>query len=75
MRGERYRFKTPILGIYTDSDQHKIPITMPQGAVVEVLETDINGNRLVDVIWEGKVVMMFTIDLRNRCDKVAHGTA
>lgn len=69
MRGDRYRSRTPILGIYTDPSQHRIPITIPQGALVEV-EAGVNGSRLVDVIWEDKVVMMFTIDLRNRCDKV-----
>ena len=70
MRGEHYRLRNPVLAIYTDRDQHKIPVTLPQHAVVEALD-EVNANRLIDVRWEGKVVMMFTIDLRNRCDKVA----
>ena len=65
MGGKHYRLKSPTLAILASEDDHKIPITIPQGATVEVL-AEMNGNRLIDVIWEGKTVMMFTIDLRNR---------
>jgi hypothetical protein len=68
--GKTFRLNNSILGIYTDDTLHKIPIALPKGATVLVVETDLNGNRLVDVIWEGKTVMMFTIDLRNRCTLV-----
>lgn len=69
-QGEHYVLNAPILGIYSNPNHHKLPLTLPQNAVVRVLEGDISGDRIVDVLWEGKVVMMFTIDLRNRCEKV-----
>ena len=65
MRGNTYRLQTSTLAIFTYDDGHKIPIMIPEGAMVEVLG-EMNGNRLIDVIWEGKPVLMFTIDLRNR---------
>jgi hypothetical protein len=63
--GRTYRLKTPTLAVMT-LDGQKIPVTIPMGATVEVIATDINGNRLVDVTWEGHTVMMFTTDLRER---------
>jgi hypothetical protein len=68
--GKTFRLNNSVLGIYIDDTLHKIAVALPKGATVLVVETDLNGNRLVDVIWEGKTVMMFTIDLRNRCTLV-----
>ena len=70
MCGQRFRVKASILGIITDATNHRTPVALPEGATVEVIQADINGNRLVDVSWDGKVVMMFTFDLRNRCEQV-----
>jgi hypothetical protein len=65
MRGHRFRIQTPTLAIMSQ-DGHRIPVTIPQGAIVAVIEGPLDGNRLVDVTWESKTVMMFTIDLRER---------
>ena len=37
-----------------------------QGAVVTVQDVPLDGNRLVDVLWDGKLMMMFAIDLKQR---------
>ena len=65
----RYRLKTPTLAIIACEDERKIPITIPEGGTVEVV-VELNGNRLVDVTWEGKTVLMFTIDIRTRGELV-----
>ena len=67
--GRTYRLKIPTLAIMT-VDGQKIPVTIPLGGTVEVINTDINGNRLVDVTWEGRTVIMFTTDLRERGEVV-----
>ena len=72
MRGQRFRMQTPTLAILSQ-DGHRIPVTIPQGATVEVIEGPLDGNRLVDVAWEGKTVMMFTIDLRERGARIDGG--
>jgi len=59
MRGDHYRTKNPILCIHTDQDQHKTAVSIPQDAIVEILGADIKGNRLVDVLWEGKTEMEY----------------
>jgi len=48
--------------------------TVPVGAIVEIDTDTFDGNRLVDVIWVGKPVMMFTQDLRTRGESTeSHG--
>jgi hypothetical protein len=69
MRGQRYRMKTPTLAIMID-DGHKIPITVPRGGEIEVVGGPLDGDRLLDVRWEGKPVMMFTTDIRERGERV-----
>jgi len=43
---------------------------IPHGAIVKLIDGSLDGNRLVDVEWEGKTVMMFTTDIRERCERV-----
>lgn len=42
--------------------------TVPSGAVVEIAEGPLDGNKLVEVIWDRHRVMMFTQDLRARAE-------
>ena len=82
MPGERYLLKSPTLAI-ASQDARNRPVTkysvrllgsstelIPLGAVVKVIEGPLDGNRLVDVDWEGKTVMMFTMDIRERCERL-----
>ena len=71
MVGQTYRFQTPTLAIMTLDDGQRVPMTIPIGGMVEVSATDINGNRLLDVRWEGKLIMLFTIDLREKSELVS----
>ncbi len=69
IRGQRYRLKTPTLAIINQDGQNR-PITIPHGAVVKVIDGPLDGNRLVDVKWDGKTVMMFTTDIRERGEQL-----
>jgi len=42
--------------------------TVASGTIVEVCGDAIDVDRLVDVIWDGRNVMMFTQDLRSRAE-------
>jgi hypothetical protein len=74
MQGEYYRLNTPTLAILSLPDETRIPMTVPKGAVVKVVNGPLDGTRLVDVEWDGKMVMMFTIDLRERGTLVAQAS-
>ena len=70
MRGQRYRLRTSTIAILHDGEGHKTIVTIPLGDIVEVAEGAIDGDRLIDVRWDGKAVMMFTQDLRDRGRKL-----
>jgi len=40
------------------------------GGIVEVADGQIEGDRLMDVQWEGRTVMMFAQDLRARGEEL-----
>jgi hypothetical protein len=44
----------------------KAPVTIAKGGEIEMIDPPDDSNRLLDVFWEGKPVMMFTIDIRER---------
>ena len=69
MQGSSYRLKTPTLGIISE-DGHRKSVIIPIGAVVRVISGPLDNNRLVDVIWEDKSIMMFTQDVRERGEQV-----
>jgi hypothetical protein len=78
MLGQMYRLKTPTLAILAEDGQ-STPVsssaglsltTIPVGAEVEVIGGPLNGNRLVDIRWEGKTVMVFTKDVRDRGERL-----
>jgi hypothetical protein len=66
MQGEYYKLNTPTLAIMSLPNGERIPMAVPRGAVVKVVNGPLDGTRLVDVEWEGDMVLMFTIDLRER---------
>ena len=71
MKGQSFRLKTPTLGILSSDHGHRRPGTIPMNAIVTVVDGPFdNSNRLVDVLWEEKTIMMFTQDLRDRGEMI-----
>ena len=40
--------------------------SIPAGAIIEIPSAPAEGNRTVDVLWDGRAMMMFVADLRER---------
>ena len=65
MRGETYRINIPSLAILSRPGGGKrLPLTVPSGSIVTVVDGPLNGTRLVEVDWDGDIVLMFTQDLQ-----------
>ena len=47
-----------------------MPVTLPRNSIVTPEDNPREGNRLIDVIWQGTTLMMFAQDLRERCVKI-----
>jgi hypothetical protein len=75
MQRQTFRLKTPTLGIVPSDDGHRVAMTVPQDAIVTLIDGGLDGDRMVDMLWEGKTVTMFTQDLRTRGERVDGATA
>ena len=74
MKGSSYLLKSPTLGILaTDNGEDKIPFTIPLHAVVTAGET-LDGDIFIEVVWEGKKILIFTEDLRTRGELIHAAT-
>ena len=70
--GESYRLKIEILGIITIPVDHqpRTAVTIPKDSTVTVVAGPLDGERLVDVTWDGKTFMIFGQELRERGELV-----
>ena len=69
MHSETYRVRETALAILSTGGE-RIPVTLPINAILILVDGPLDGDRLVDVTWEGKTLMMFTQDMRDRCDLI-----
>lgn len=65
----RYRIKYPILARFHE-DEPRISGIVPTGAFITVDSAAFDGNKLVEVTWDGKKVMMLGQDLLSRSELV-----
>ena len=56
-------------------DSRNTAIMIPEGAVIELLNGPFDGVRLMDVRYEGEVIMMFTNDMEHHTEVVAKPAA
>jgi hypothetical protein len=69
-QGDRFRTITPILGIACLAGR-RVMITIPENAIVEVVTGLMNDDRMIEVWWDGNVLLMFVQDLRERGEPLA----
>jgi hypothetical protein len=69
VHNQPYRVRETTFAILS-LDGSRIPVTLPVNALVLLIDGPLDGNRLVEIIWEGKILLMFTQDMRDRCDEL-----
>jgi hypothetical protein len=69
MTSERYLICSPTIALFLEDGRH-VAHLVPEGATISVDGKTFNGNKLIEVTWAEKIVMMFTQDLRTRGKKV-----
>ena len=75
MISESYRLDKAILCIHSETPENRRSVFIPAGATVSVTDGPLDGLRMVDVLWDGKTVMLFTVDLRSRATLIQKGSA
>ena len=71
---KRYQLGTSTLAIDTVEGK-RIAVTVPAEAIIKVLSGSSDGSQLVDVLWEGRMVVMFGIDVRLRGTEIVDQNA
>ena len=62
-----YRLISPTIALVRE-DGHYVAHTIPAGTVIKVTDEAPDDDRLRNVIWAGRTVMMFAEDLRSRTE-------
>jgi hypothetical protein len=68
--GKRYRLQTPILAVNVDGHVKGSTVNLPIGAILEVVSGPTDGDGMMDVLWDGQTVAVFSIDLNVRGQEV-----
>jgi hypothetical protein len=63
LRDFRYRLTADTAAIATLNGKLR-KVTIPAKSAITVIDGPFDGARLVDIVWEGKTLMMSTADLR-----------
>jgi hypothetical protein len=67
--GERFRLTRSAMAIALRAERHTA-IMIPVGAMIELLNGPFDGTRLMDVIYEGELIMMFTDDMKTHTELI-----
>lgn len=70
--GDRFRIVTPTLAVASEAGQRVI-VTVPKDAIIRVLSGPLQDERMVDVQWQGRRLLMFAQDLRERGRDISTG--
>lgn len=74
LTGKRFKLERATLGVET-IDGKRRAVTIPADAVIKVVAGPNNGDGLVDVLWEGRALGMFAIDVDIRGTEVTDQSA
>jgi hypothetical protein len=69
MAVDKYRITSPTTALFLTAAGHVSEI-VPAGAIVNVDSGPFKDNRLVQVRWAERTVMMFIHDIRTRAEKI-----
>ena len=70
LTGTLIRLKSSVLGIYSDGGQ-RTAVMVPGGAIVKIISGSHTEDRMMDLLWDGRVVAAFAVDIVNRGEDVA----
>jgi hypothetical protein len=59
----KYRLNKPAIALF-DVDGHHEAMFIPTDSIVDLNGQKIDGEKFMDVVWDGRTVMMFVADLK-----------
>jgi hypothetical protein len=71
---QRFRLTRSAMAIAQLEERH-VGITVPEGATIEVIGGPFNGSRIMDVRYNGEMILMFTDDMKTHTELINAQTA
>jgi len=65
LTGKRFTLAKPTIAIDT-ADGKRAAVTIPAEALIEVMSGPRSEDSMIDVLWKGRAVLVFAIDLKER---------
>jgi hypothetical protein len=65
LSGQRFTLQTPTMAVDADGGKGKA-VTIPAAAVIKVISRLRGADHMIQVLWEGRVLQMFAIDVEER---------
>jgi hypothetical protein len=69
LTGKRFKLGNPTLALDV-IDGKRVAVTVPARAIIKVISGPRHGDRMVDAFWNGRTVMMFAVDVKERGTEV-----
>jgi hypothetical protein len=66
LTGKRFKLETPTMAVEI-VDGKRVAVTVSAGETIKVVSGPRHGDRMMDVLWNGRVVMMFAVDVHDVC--------
>jgi hypothetical protein len=70
LTGKRFRLEIQTMAIDTVEGK-RLAVTIPAGEIIKVISGPRHGERMMDVLWDGRVVQMFAADVSERGTEIA----
>jgi hypothetical protein len=70
LTGKRFRLEISTTAVEIVSGK-RVAVRIPAGEAVKVVSGPRHGDRMMDVLWDGRVVMIFAVDVEERGTEVA----
>jgi hypothetical protein len=65
----RFRIQSPTIALFFEDGRH-VARTVPGGSVIQIDSEVYDDNKLVNVVWNERTVMMFAQDVRSRGEEI-----
>jgi hypothetical protein len=70
LSGKRFKLEISTVGVEIVSGK-RVAVTVPAGDTIKVVSGPRHTDAMMDVLWEGRVVMLFAIDVEERGTEIA----
>ncbi len=67
MGSKRYRLKTAILSV---DPNRETTLLIPEGEIIEIDSPPYKHRQMADILWRGKILLLFYQDIKERCEEV-----